>query len=99
MIDLFNAIYEHDPNVVSRSIAGETILVPIHKNVGDMESIYTLNETAAQAWELIDGQRSLAEIHKQMVKDYEIEPLQAEQDLGELIESLIEIGVLLKKQP
>ncbi len=99
MIDLFNAIYEHDPNVVSRSIAGETILVPIHKNVGDMESIFTLNETAAQVWELIDGQRSLAEIHKQMVKDYDIDPLQAEQDLGELIESLLEIGVLLKKQP
>ncbi len=99
MSDLFNAIYEHDPNVVSRLIAGETILVPIHKNVGDMESIYTLNETAAQVWELIDGQRSLAEIHKQMVKDYDIEPLQAEQDLGELIESLLEIGVLLKKQP
>ena len=96
MNDFLNTIYEHDPNIVSRSIAGEMILVPIRKNVGDMESIYTLNETAARVWEMIDGQRSTAEIHKQMVSEFDIDPLQAEQDLLELLENLLEISVLVK---
>jgi hypothetical protein len=34
--------YQKDPNIVSRKIADEFILVPIKQNVGDLESIYTL---------------------------------------------------------
>jgi len=52
--------YQKDPAMVSRQIAGEVILVPIRKNVGDLESIYTLNDTAACAWALFDGQHTLA---------------------------------------
>jgi Coenzyme PQQ synthesis protein D (PqqD) len=98
MDDLLNTVFEHDPDVVSRLIAGEMILVPIRKNVGDMESIFTLNETGARVWELLDGQRSLEQVHQQMVREFDIEPGQAEQDLLELLESLLEIGVLVKKQ-
>ena len=89
-------IFKHSPSIVSRSIAGEMILVPIRKNVGDLESIYTLNETGARIWELIDGQRSSADIHKQVVAEYEIDPVDAEQDLLELLENLLEEGALEK---
>ena len=50
MHDLMKSFVK-DPNIVSRKIAGEVILVPIRKNVGDLESIYTLNEVAARIWE------------------------------------------------
>jgi hypothetical protein len=89
-------IYAHDSAIVSRSIAGEMILVPIRRNIGDMESLYTLNETAARIWELLDGQHSLAEVHEQMIEEYDIDPLQARQDLLELVENLLEQGVLVK---
>lgn len=91
MIDL-QMIYRHSGNIVSRLIGGEMILVPIRKNVGDMESIYTLNETGARVWELIDGQRTLAEILQHMVAEFEVAPPQAEQDLLELIDALQEQG-------
>ena len=51
--------FQKDPNIVSRKIADEVILVPIRHNVGDLESIYTLNEVGARIWELVDGQRKL----------------------------------------
>jgi len=89
-------VYHHDPNIVSRLIADEMILVPIRKNVGDLENIYTLNETAARIWELIDGERSMAEIHQQMVDEYEVDPQQAEQDLLEILESLLAECALVK---
>ena len=89
-------IYAHDPAMISRVIAGEMILVPIRKNVGDMESIYTLNETGARVWELLDGQRSLAEVHEEMITEFDVEPLQARQDLLELIQALLEQGALVK---
>ncbi len=96
MIQRSSNIYKHDPNIVARLIGGEMILVPIRKNVGDMENIFTLNESAARIWELVDGQRNLAEIHQQIVEEFEIDALQAESDLLELVDSLLAEGALLQ---
>ncbi|OGO27715.1 MAG: hypothetical protein A2Z16_07105 [Chloroflexi bacterium RBG_16_54_18] len=95
MNDRLHLVYQHDPNIVSRLIGGEMILVPIRQNVGDMEHIYTLNATAARIWELIDGKRSLAEIQQLVVQEFEIDDLQAQADLFDLVESLLEQGALL----
>ena len=62
MSDGLDVRYQRDSNVVYREIAEERILVPIRKQVADMACIYVLNETGARIWELMDGQRSLAEI-------------------------------------
>jgi hypothetical protein len=86
--------YRKDPSIVSRQIAGETILVPIRRNVGDLESIYTLNETAALAWSLFDDQHSLAQICKQIVEEYEVSPEQAQADLLELVTQLSHIQAI-----
>jgi len=74
------SVYHHDPTMVARNIAGEVILVPIRSNVGDLDSIYTLNETAAFVWEHFDGVRTLAEIVAAVVAEFEVETAQAEQD-------------------
>ena len=88
--------YRKDPSIVSREVAGETILVPIRNDVGDMDSIYTLNETAARTWALIDGERTLAQIGEQLVEEFEVNPEQASQDLRELIAQLEAIGAVVK---
>jgi hypothetical protein len=80
--------YGHDPNIVDREIAGEVILVPIRDNVGDLESIYTLNETAARIWALLDGERTLAEVRDAIVAEFEVDPVDAEADLLELVGQL-----------
>lgn len=96
MDDRMSAVYSHDPNIVSRSIAGETILVPIRKSVGEMDSLYTLNETGARIWELIDGQRTLAEVGEQVLAEFDVQADQAQGDLLELVEALLERGALVK---
>ena len=90
-------IYQHDPNIVTRLIAGEMILVPIRKHVGEMDFIYTLNETAARVWSLIDGDRSLGQIYQQIVAEFDIDPEQAKNDLNELILSLKEFSAIVEK--
>ena len=95
-----DACYRHDPNIVDRNIAGEVILVPIRNNGGDLESIYTLNETAARIWELLDGERTLAEVRDAIVAEFEVEAAGAEADLLELVEQLIEAeAIRLCKAP
>ena len=88
------ARYQKDASIVSREIAGEVILVPIRQNMGDMESIYTLNETASRTWELIDGQRTVGEIAGQIVQEFEVEEDEARRDLIELLEQLQAIGAV-----
>jgi hypothetical protein len=89
-----DACYRRAPSIVSREIAGETILVPIRKNMGDLESIYTLNETAAYAWELIDGQRSVQTIRDEIVGEFEVGADEAEQDLLKLLAQLESFGAV-----
>ncbi len=89
-----DACYRRSPSIVSRDIAGETILVPIRQSVGDLESIYTLNETAAFAWELLDGQRSVQAIRDQIVAEFEVGADEAGQDLLELLAQLESFGAV-----
>ena len=91
-----NDRYQQDPSVVSREIVGEVILVPIRQNIGDLESIYTLNETAARAWTLLDGERTLAQIVEKIVAEFEVGQAEAQQDLVELFTQLEEIGAVSK---
>ena len=90
-MNYLNRCYQKDPDMVSRKIAGEYILVPIRNNVGDLESIYTLNEVAARIWELIDGKRKLSEIKDKIVEEFEVTPEEAEKDLSELLQKLEKI--------
>ena len=73
MVELSDC-YQKDASIVSRQIAGEMILVPIRRNVGDLESIYTLNDTAALAWSLFDGKTSLAQICERITQEYDVSP-------------------------
>lgn len=80
-MDFAEKVYKKSDSIVYRRIADEFILVPIRQNAGDLESIFTLNETAACIWELIDGKRSVREIGEKIVDQYEIEYEEVERDL------------------
>lgn len=87
-------IYKQSSTIVSREIAGEMILVPIRQNVGDLESIFTLNETAALAWNLMDGHHSLANIQILLVDQYPVDSQLAGQDLLDLVAELLQLDAI-----
>jgi len=80
--------------MVFRDIAGEMILVPIRRHVGDLESVYTLNETASFVWERLDGQRTLGEIKREVINAFEVDAEEAEQDLLDLVQQLASVGAV-----
>jgi hypothetical protein len=96
MTNPFEKMYARNPDMVSRRIAEETILVPVKGKTHDMDCLYTLNESAALAWELIDGRRSLGEIRDRIVTEYRVEPEEAGADLLELVSALEQIGAVVK---
>lgn len=87
-------IYTKNPDVVFRKIADECVLVPIKNNIGDMGAIYTLNETAARAWELIDGKRSSGELAGAIAGEFDVSIDEATRDLEELFAHLVSAGTV-----
>ena len=93
-MNYLDKVYSKSDSIVSRKIADEFILVPIRQNVGDLESIYTLNETAARIWELIDGKIKVREIKERIVEEFEVTPEEAEKDITEHLRQLEEIKAI-----
>ena len=46
--------YIREENLVTRSIAGETIIVPVNGRVCDLDSIYTLDEVGSAIWRVLE---------------------------------------------
>ena len=83
-----------DKDLVTRSIAGETIIVPVRSNVGDLDSIYTLNMAGTMIWELIDGKNSVSKLIEEICNAYEVTPEEAEKDTLDFLNSLKESGLI-----
>jgi len=86
--------FVRDPGVVARKIEDEVILVPIRQKATDVDSIYTLNEVAARVWDLLDGERRVADVRDAIVAEFEVSPEQAQADLLELLQQLEGVGAV-----
>jgi hypothetical protein len=89
-------IYRKNPDIVFRKIANELILVPIRQNVGDLQSIYTLNETGARIWDLIDGKKNLSQIKKIINEEFEASAEEVDVDLKLFLSQLQGVGGILE---
>ena len=87
-------IYKKNENFVFRRIEDETILVPIKDNVGDMASIYSLNQIGALIWEHLDGNATLHDIKNMIIAEFEVSHQEAEDDLCKFIAQLKEIDAI-----
>jgi hypothetical protein len=82
------SVLSHSPSVVTRKTGSEYVLVPITNNIADMNSVFTLNETGAFIWELIDGKRDVEEIISELTNEYETDAATAEADVMDFIEKM-----------
>ncbi len=78
------------PDVVSRRIAGEQILVPVRNGAAQMDYLFTANEVGSAIFALLDGQRSATAIARLVAQDFEVDESQARADVLEFLESLLD---------
>lgn len=94
-MDIANTSFAKVNELVSRDIAGESIIVPIRGHVGDLEGVYTLNEVAARIWQLIDGRRtSVREILDTVTGEYDVGIEEAVKDLLDFFQDLEAAGLI-----
>src|SRR3990172_1216692 len=89
-----NKSYSKKNEFVTRCITDETIIVPIRGGVGDLNSIYTLNEMGTRIWELMNDQADIDKIAETISNEYEVLLEEAKKDIAEFLGSLESVGLV-----
>lgn len=76
------------PRFVTRAIGGDTVVVPICSGVGELDSIYTLNEVGSRVWQMLAEPCSVRRLAETICAEYEVEMETAAFDVGELLDAL-----------
>lgn len=87
-------LFERDPAIVTRRIGDEIVLVPVRASTGAMSEIFALNETAALVWNALAQAQSIDDLSALMTHEFAIEVSQAQADIAELLDLLIEAQVI-----
>ena len=93
----WSRIIVQNDDIVSRDIAGETILVPIRGNLADMQNIFTLNKIGAFIWEKLDGKSPLSVTLGSLLDHFDVSSQEAENDILEFIDQVLETGLAVEK--
>src|SRR5260370_8780900 len=91
--------YVRSDSVVSRVIAGETLIVPVRKGVGDLASIYNLNQVASSIWQAIARPLSKDEIVELIEQEFEGERQQVDQDVDAFLAEMHSAGSITTPAP
>jgi hypothetical protein len=83
-------------DIVTRRIAGETLLVPVYGDLANMERIFALDPVAAFIWEQLDEEKSLKDIRDGVLDAFDVNEEQAETDIFEFIEELIKASLIVQ---
>lgn len=92
--EFLTLVFKKNPDIVYRVIAGEAILVPTTGEMQKAGRLFTLNETGAFIWDLIDGRRKTGGILRRLVEEYGVEEETARRDMRDLILKLEKIKAL-----
>ena len=68
--------------------------MPVKGKVGDLDSIYILNEVGTLMWELIDGRTSVEQIVEAICRAYGVAPEEAGRDALDFFNALAEMGLI-----
>ncbi len=80
--------------VVLRTIAGESMLIPIGDTVLDFNGIFQLSETGKQLWELIENGAEKVELVEYLQKEYGVDCKTANEDVTEFLNMLTNYGII-----
>jgi len=89
-------LYNRNPEFIFRKIVDEMILVPIHKNVADMDAIFSLNEVGAFVWDQIEQPRSFDEIQHTLADEFDQDSEVIQSDLRVFLDEMVKIGAVVR---
>ena len=87
-------LFTRSRTVVSRIIAGKTIIVPLHGKVGSRGVIYIFKGTGSLLWQLLEVPRGLPELIGVLAREYEVGLEQVERDVTQFVGDMLSVGLV-----
>lgn len=79
---------------VLREIAGDYIIIPTGKTTLALKGLITVNEVGAALWKMLQSEKSLDDLVKGILDEYDVEESVAREDIQEFLETLHKNGIL-----
>jgi len=76
--------------VVTRQIEGELVIVPIRSGVGNLNSLYTLNQVGALLWDFMNESHTIREMVSRVCGEFEVTASQAQCDIQNFLAAMLE---------
>jgi hypothetical protein len=86
-------LYVRASAVVSRLVAGETLVLPVKQNVGDLTSLFSFNGTGAAIWDALETPKSLQDLCEVIHGKYDISHENAEEDIKVFLREICSLGL------
>lgn len=93
-IVIWGKVYKRKDEIISRTIAGEAILVPIRGSLADMQKIFSLNPVGEVIWQELSGEKNLQQISESIQSLFDVPKDQADADVQEFIAELLKEGLI-----
>ena len=86
--------YVRNSDLVSREVAGDTVVVPICRGVGDLDSIFTFNVVGTRLWALLAEAREAAELTTLVIERFQVSEAVAQDDVRNFLDELLSVGLV-----
>ena len=80
--------------LITRDIAGDTILVPVGKAIYESNGLFALNELGTFIWNLLPGVETEEEICRAVLAEYDVSQEEAARDVAEFMEKLRTLNII-----
>jgi len=86
--------FERNPDFIYRKIVDEVVLIPIHKQVADLDCIYSLNSVGASIWQLLEQLATKDALQSALLEEYDASPEMLSSDLENFLLEMESIGAI-----
>jgi hypothetical protein len=93
----WEAVYDRDQRLVTRTIANETFVVPVEGELADLQKLFVLEGVGRFIWDQLDGQRTLAEVKTAVTERFDVDDDTAAADCLAFIGELKEARLIAEK--
>lgn len=80
--------------LIKRSIAGDTVLVPVGRTVYEANGLFVLNELGAFIWDILPRVNSEDEICKAVLEEYDASPEVVAADVAKFMSKLRQMDII-----
>jgi hypothetical protein len=87
-------VYHRIEGVIHRRVGAEGVLVPVTREAGDLEYVFSLNPVGAFVWDRLETPATLDALAEAVAASFDVAADEARNDVAAFLDQLDEAGLL-----